>query len=331
MTTNLIKLALPIIGRGVWTGGFIYLKNTLRLINSRLADQIEPSVFLSPAEFEKFGSELAPLVDGRFIVDPLIGETGRGTSLASAVFTGRDAGLEKLLRSANVDVAFEVGSYYGGKFGIPVISWMPDFQHHFMPEMFSRYNWWRRELGFRAQVRANRTIMLSSKTACNDLERFYPAASGKGHVVRFAIDMDVASYLGKTAEMRATYDLPARYFFLPNQFWRHKNHAVVIDALAHIKAAGGLDSLPPVILSGLPKDPRNPQHFESLMARVELGCHVRHADQSIAFRRLVDAHRRSEGPRRTDDIVGYRDPSRASAARPVFRPHIKERHGRRHD
>ena len=26
--------------------------------------------------------------------------------------------------------------------------------------------------------------------------------------------------------------LPPRYFHLPNQFWKHKNHALVIEALA---------------------------------------------------------------------------------------------------
>ena len=268
MTTgDPIKLAFPLIGRGSWTGGFVYLKNTLRLIRSRLAHQIAPSVFLSPAEFEKFGAELSPLVDGRMVVDQLTVETGRRLSLASALISGNDRGLERLLKSHNTDCAFEVGNYYGAKFGLPVISWMPDFQHHYMPEMFSRYNWWRRDLGFRAQIRAGRTLMLSSETARQDLERFYPMAQGRGHVVKFAIDLDVASYLGRGAEMRTTYGLPDRFFFLPNQFWRHKNHAVVIDALAHIKVSGGLAALPPIVLSGLPKDARNPAHFDQLMAR----------------------------------------------------------------
>jgi glycosyltransferase involved in cell wall biosynthesis len=263
------RVAFPLLGRGGWTGGFVYLKNTLRLINARLAGEIEPWVFLSPEEDQKFGAELRPLVDGRAIVDPAIGVSGRGSSLAKAITTGRDPALERLLVAAGIDVAFENASFYGARFAVPVVSWMPDFQHRHMPEMFGRLNWWRRDLGYQVQIRSGRTVMLSSNTALADLERFYPAAKGRGHVVRFAIDLDQAPYLARGAEMRATYALPERYFFLPNQFWRHKNHGVIVDALGVVKAAGRLDVVPPVILTGQPKDARNPAHFDELVARAE--------------------------------------------------------------
>jgi glycosyltransferase involved in cell wall biosynthesis len=263
---GLIRLGLPLIGRGVWTGGLVYLKNTLRLIGSRLADHVEASVFLSPAEHEKFGAELAPLVNGRLIVDPAISLSGRGRSLAQALLTGQDQALGRLLKAADIDVAFEVASFYGARFAIPVVSWLPDLQHRHMPEMFTRANWWRRDLGFQAQIRSSRTLMVSSETARSDLERFYPSARGRIHVTRFAIDLDIAAYVERGREMRQFYHLPERFFFLPNQFWRHKNHTTLVAALAQLKAADQLVALPPIILSGLPKDLRNPTHFADLMA-----------------------------------------------------------------
>ncbi|MBK8085089.1 MAG: hypothetical protein IPK28_15385 [Devosia sp.] len=262
-----MRAAFPLLGRGGWTGGYVYLKNTLGLINSRLTAEIEPWVFLSPEEERKFGAELQPLVGGRVIVDPAISVSGRGPSLARAIVTGRDAALERLLLAAGIDVAFESASFYGARFAVPTISWIPDFQHRHMPEMFGRLNWWRRDLGFRMQIRSGRAVMLSSRTALADLERFYPEARGRGQVVRFAIDVDPAPYLGRGEEMRATYALPERYFFMPNQFWRHKNHSVIVEALGVLRAAGRLAALPPVILTGQPKDARNPAHFENLMAR----------------------------------------------------------------
>lgn len=274
-----IRVAFPLIGRGTWTGGVNYLKNTLRLIQSRLNDEIEASVFLSPAENDKFGGDLAALVNGRLLVDPAISQAGRGSSLAGALVRGSDRSLARVLGAAGIDVAFEVANFYGARFPIPIVAWVADLQHRHMPELFGTANWWRRDIGFRAQVACNRTLMLSSMAARDDLERFYPAARGRGHVVRFAIDMDIAASLDRDAEMRATYDLPERYLFLPNQFWSHKNHRVVVAALARLKAEGALDRVPPVILSGLPKDPRNPHHFEQLIADAEsagLGRHFRY-------------------------------------------------------
>jgi glycosyltransferase involved in cell wall biosynthesis len=261
-----IRLAFPLIGRGIWTGGLVYLKNTLRLIGSRLSREIQASVFLSPAENERFGPELSPLVDGRLIVDSAIGDSGRGRSLVRALATGHDMALERLLRAARIDAVLEVGQYYGARFKPPVIAWLPDLQHRYMPEMFSRLNWWRRDLAFRMQIRSGRTLMVSSETVRDDMERFYPRARGRGHIVRFAIELDIGAHLRQGADMRAQYDLPDRFFFLPNQFWRHKNHAVVVEALGLLKGQGALEATLPVILSGSNKDVRNPGHFAGLFS-----------------------------------------------------------------
>jgi glycosyltransferase involved in cell wall biosynthesis len=261
-----IRIAFPLIGRGGWTGGYNYLRNTLGLIRSRLATDVEARVFLSPAENDTVGAELAGLVDGRVSVDPVFAQVGRGKGLVRAVVQGRDAAFERLLRAAGTDAVFETASFYGRRPSIPVVSWLPDFQHRHMPDMFGRANWWRRDLGFQAQIRSGRTLMVSSETAREDLERFYPSAQSRTHVVRFAIDLDIAAFVGRGAEMRQIYRLPERFFFLPNQFWRHKNHVTIVQALAHIKADGLLAALPPIVLSGQQKDTRNPTHFDDLMA-----------------------------------------------------------------
>jgi glycosyltransferase involved in cell wall biosynthesis len=131
--------------------------------------------------------------------------------------------------------------------------------------MFTRLNWWRRDLAFRMQIRSGRTLMASSETVRDDMERFYPAARGRVHVVRFAIDLDIAAHLRAGSEMRAIYNLPERFFFLPNQFWRHKNHAVIVEALLRLKSQGELEAALPIILTGSNKDFRNPGHFQVLI------------------------------------------------------------------
>jgi hypothetical protein len=268
MSHDITKLAFPLVGRGLWTGGMVYLKNTLRLIKTRLSGEIEAIVFLSPVEHEKFGAELDVLVDGRIIVDPKIGDSGRGRSLGRALATGSDVALERLLKAAGADVVFEVGQFYGSRFGLPVIAWLPDLQHRYMPEMFTRMNWWRRDLAFRMQVRSGRTLMVSSESARNDMERFFPRSRGRVHVVQFASELDIAAHMRCGEEMRALYNLPDRFFFLPNQFWRHKNHAGIVLALARLKTNGKLLDVPPIILSGQNRDVRNPNHFRDLMHMV---------------------------------------------------------------
>jgi glycosyltransferase involved in cell wall biosynthesis len=63
-----------------------------------------------------------------------------------------------------------------------------------------------------------------------------------------------------------TYGLPERYFYLPNQFWRHKNHALVLQALSLLRQRG----LPVVVAaSGKQSDPRDPTHFPRIVALIQ--------------------------------------------------------------
>ena len=53
------------------------------------------------------------------------------------------------------------------------------------------------------------------------------------------------------------HGLPQRYFYMPNQLWRHKNHLLVIEALKRLKQRG----LGVVVAStGKAADARNPGH-----------------------------------------------------------------------
>jgi glycosyltransferase involved in cell wall biosynthesis len=261
-------IAFPLLGGSGWPGGRIYLKNTLTLIRDRLASGIRAALVMSRAQHEAFGAEFAPLAEAGIIMDDAAASAGHGASRWRALAYGRDAHLETMLIKAGVDVAFEHAVFYGARFRLPVVAWMPDFQHRHMPEMFARAEWWRRDIGFRVQAMTGRTILLSSYSAKSDFERFYSSKPGRAHVVRFATPFDIAAAVSRAVDVARSYGLPPRFFFLPNQFWRHKNHKTVIGALAALKREGRLDALPPVVLTGSPSDPRHPGHFDALMAEV---------------------------------------------------------------
>jgi glycosyltransferase involved in cell wall biosynthesis len=66
------------------------------------------------------------------------------------------------------------------------------------------------------------------------------------------------------------YRLPAKFALVANQFWAHKNHAVVIDALTLLRARR---LRVPVVMTGLPNDPRDLQNssFSALLQRIVVG------------------------------------------------------------
>jgi glycosyltransferase involved in cell wall biosynthesis len=181
---------------------------------------------------------------------------------------GRNLVLEAYLRAQGIAVLSH-SPPLGPRARLPAITWIPDFQYLHLPDLFPPPEIRRREIGYRQNVRQSKIVILSSASAQNDLARFEPAAMARSRVLRFV------SGFGSPGEERAEFILRARYgidrpyFYLPNQFWKHKNHGVVVEALARLRARGK----PMLVIStGLMRDFRAPDHAEAVMARaVELG------------------------------------------------------------
>ena len=192
----------------------------------------------------------------------------RRAAPAAALSLGLDYAAVAEFRKRKVDVVFESARFFGWRLPYPAIAWFPDFQHRRLPQLFSHTARWQREVGFRMQIASGRTIMLSSESALRDCQRLYPGATRRTSIVRFATQPPPDLLTANPSDVIAQYGLPSKYFYLPNQFWRHKNHQVVVDALA-ILAKRGDDVV--VAASGSKGDPREPDYFDRIMRQVAGG------------------------------------------------------------
>lgn len=260
------------VGGRHWIGGYNYLLNLFRVLRKYGTGQVQP-VLCVGEDFPE--SELAPFatIGYDIIRSAAFDKRRQHRSLAAALITGKDRQAEHIFHAHDIDVVFEVANFLGWRFAFPTVAWIPDFQHRHLSSMFSKNAYWRRELGLRAQVKAGRTIMLSSEDARKSCEQFYPSSCGRTHVVRFAVQLDEAILAIDPEEARARHGLPESYIYLPNQFWKHKNHRVVIEALALFP-----NSRLVVASTGHGVDPRHPALYE------ELRSLVNHKDLQEQFR-----------------------------------------------
>ena len=262
----MIRVAFTLIGGSNWTGGRNYLLNLCRVLCAERSAGVTPLLFAdqvaAAADLEPFAQ-----IPGLEVIRSraLDRRRVRRLRLLGALW-GRDPALLRDFSFHRVDVVFESAQFFGWRLGIPALAWLPDFQHRALPHMFTRAALLKRELGFRAQVMAGRTIMLSSEDAKRDCERHYPATRGHTAAVRFAVPS--AAGLDEAAARRIAdaHGLPELFYFLPNQFWQHKNHGLVVRAMQLLQARGT-----PVVVavSGKPHDPRNPGYFQELMSSIE--------------------------------------------------------------
>lgn len=265
-----IVIGFLLIGDGNWKGGLNYQKILLKIISTHLSDIAAAKIFVSEDQCKIAEEAFNEYLDELPIVDSRVAKAGTGLRAVKALITGSDKLIEDLFNEHNVDIVFETAHFFGKKFSLPCISWIPDLQHKYLPQYFSFFSWWKREIGLWAQTRfiKKRLILLSSVTAQKDCEFFYPKCINKTHVMKFSQELDHKKIDERIPIVRSKYNLPNKYFYLPNHFWAHKNHNLVLEALLKIREQGLIKSLPPIIMSG-PKDFQKSKIFNTIISRIK--------------------------------------------------------------
>lgn len=262
----MIRVAFTLIGGKKWTGGYNYLLNLVRALSDYTSSRVQPVLFLGTDIDEK---DMAPFdhIAGVVVIRKAVfNEACKGKRLRQALLTGCDQAAATAFFAQGIDVVFESAQFYGWRFPVPALAWIPDFQHRHLKHLFDFKARWKREIGFRSQILSGRHVLLSSDDARQDCERFYPRTIGRTHVVRFAVPPARAINAVAARVVADGYGLPETFFFLPNQFWKHKNHALVVEALALLQQRGVSVV---VAASGKQDDPRDPAHFPRLQSLVE--------------------------------------------------------------
>jgi len=168
---------------------------------------------------------------------------------------------DRELKNYHIDAQFMLQSP-GNVRHVPTATWIPDFQHLYFPEFFTKEDLEARsrlyaDAAFRTQI-----VVLSSEHAFNDLRRVAPSAITKARVLRFVAQIKPEIYEIDPSQVANHYHLPHKYFFLPNQLWRHKNHRVVLQALA--KACNQIPEIT-VVCTGGAYDHRNPNYLDVIL------------------------------------------------------------------
>ena len=248
---------------GIWLGGLNYLSNLLAAV------RLLPEAGLAPVlltgtrpncldqHFAGLPVLRTPLLDRKSL--PWIARK------ANAAVFAQDRLLQRFMARNGISVLSHSGHL--GRFGsIPTIGWIPDLQHMRLPDFFTTRQIRERDRGYIALCRRCTRVVVSSRAALADLEEFSPGSREKADVLSFVAIPPVQDGRHCLSEMQQTYHFNTPYFLLPNQFWAHKNHRVVIEALALLKQRGR----PVLVLAtGQTRDLRNPTHFCALMRRAE--------------------------------------------------------------
>jgi len=148
----------------------------------------------------------------------------------------RTEGARDLFETHGIDVFFPIPPCENT--GTPYVFWLPDFQYMRRPDLMSEKHRGDLEQYFRGHVHAAAQIVLSSEDARNDFAKVYTAFLDRTHVVRFCSVPDDEWWSHDPAQVADRYGLPERFMIVCNQFTRHKNHLVLMQAIKLVVDSG---------------------------------------------------------------------------------------------
>lgn len=261
-----ITIGIELIDDPAWMGGTLYLRN-LAICLARLPEHERPTVRLigDPNVVSRFLGEWGHLPIFATVSEPMLGRALRRFGLPART-------------SAPIDVVYPG---FGAQIpGAVTVRWIPDFQHRYLPHLFSAAEIAARDRSIGQIAEEPGVVVLSSETAAEDFRRFYPRHRATPRVWHFFSLLDTAKPASHASIEKQ--GLPEKYLYLPNQFWAHKNHITVLKALARLRDEHGL--VIPLVCTGAQADRRNEEHFAGLLQFIK----ERHLIYQVHLLGLID-------------------------------------------
>ena len=255
-----IKVGIPLVKNSNWLGGYNYIINLLEALDQIPNPRLEIIVFGSREIKDKLSGQFKKIT---FIYvsknNPL------GLLYWTTKFIGKYIGnnnLHELLLSYLGISVLAYSSPIGKLERVASICWIPDFQHIYLPNLFPKKEVFQRNKLFKSYINDSTIILLSSNSARKDLEKFSPKVVNNLRILKFVSCNSFKERVLRFNEIEDKYNIPKTYFHLPNQFWKHKNHNLVAEA---VKILNDKNIICNVVCTGNIYDYRNPEFFSSFL------------------------------------------------------------------
>lgn len=226
-----------------WIGGLNYYKNLFSAISLIKENEFNYILFL-PTQSKKFQFE--NFFKWKIIYD-------------DNFLTNFELTLIEYTKKYNINILSHM-NIRENIYNCKICNWIPDFQHLHLPQFFSKEEIELRNSAFIKYANISDIIFVSSIAAKNDFSDFIPQHKEKAKILNFVTNINL-NFLLKIKELIPVDIVNKDYFFMPNQFWQHKNHITVFKAIKELKNKNIHINL---ICTGHKEDYRNKKYFNFL-------------------------------------------------------------------
>lgn len=248
------SIVFRISGNKQWIGGVYYYKNVIfsTLCNPEIIRIYDIVICVTQSNYSTFKefedkAKIKILPENKILFDMMI--------------------FLKMMNPLNKYVYCLNSTRYDRVIGKKSIYWIPDFQYLYYPEYFMPHEIIDRNEKYSKISYGKGSLVLSSHSCKKDFSDKYPDYTVKTVVVPFVSDIsNIIMNLKNDYEkdVLEKYKLQSNnYIYIPNQFWQHKNHIIVLEAIKKL-AIDFPEFQYKFVFTGELNDYRNKNYFRSL-------------------------------------------------------------------
>jgi glycosyltransferase involved in cell wall biosynthesis len=251
-----LRICIPIIGSRFWLGGVSYIENLVKSLHF-LPDNERPDLYLfldnNSLNSWDLHSHLLPLFTG------VLCRSDNQEAVSATL------GIEIQAIFAFDEIYDHIDFFFlAPDFALDShcsAAWIPDFQHIHLPHFFHPDEITLRNNSFQYKSEHARIMILSSRNAERDFSNAFPDSKSLVRILSFHTLPEDSWLQGDPVNIQAKYNLPDDFLICCNQFWIHKNHSNLFQALSILKKTGTEIHL---VCTGNTTDYRCQGYFEEL-------------------------------------------------------------------
>jgi len=271
-------IGLIMQGRHSWIGGTEYIRNIILALGSLPRDvrsTVDVCLICSQRIDSNLYNEIRPHISDIYFEEaelpPLTLKNRVYWKFMMSVFWSYSPRWASFIKRAGVNFLYPCNFAYPYQAQCATqapyrsAAWIYDFQHKCLPHFFSKDEIDERDKAFRVIARHASTIVVSSKSSESDFQKFFPESAHKTKVLSFRTCPSSTWYEANPLQTQRDYFLPDRFFLVSNQFWQHKNHLVVFEALRLLRMRS---IYPVVVCTGHIHDYRQADYSDKILQTI---------------------------------------------------------------
>ena len=245
-----------------WLGGFNYFSNLFKFILNNPNRKIEPIIITDNKNKIVKEKEFKNV---KFLETNLVSESNfinRIFNKLSLIVLGKNFLLEKFLNDKNINVLSHSG-VVGRNSKIKSFPWIPDFQEINLPSNFSLYSRLLRRLNHYNNIINSTKIIVSSNSVRRDLKKISIRGYKKSVVIKHVNYVLPKKNIKSINYLKKKYNIEKKFYLVPNHYWVHKNHTVLLNALKFLKKKKFI-----IVSTGRCYDHRHPKYFDNFKNQI---------------------------------------------------------------